>query len=186
MRKTFGMNKHQKAAHKKGERRVSKVEVQELLTMALSDETEDRLTAAENLCPCHVRTRIPAVWEALYRLMEDPDARVRQAAWHTIEDGGKPTDEAGAALLERLFKQETDPKVKRFAEQTLNKVLGPRRDKDLALLWLAGKPQVQQRGRCNFCAAQNVVVHYELNTQIPAGDSHRAALICADCAAAMQ
>src|SRR5258706_16113998 len=115
MRKTFGMNKHQKAAHKQGERQAGREQIQELLVMAESEEREDRLIAAENLCPCHVRARIPAVWEALYRLMEDPGRQVRQAAWHTIEDGGKPADEAGSDLLEALCRKETDPKVKQFA-----------------------------------------------------------------------
>src|SRR5437763_13258113 len=102
MRKTFGMNKHQKRAHRPGEAHVSKQDIPGLLELAWSEDPDDRLFAARYLCPCHVRTRIEPVWDALYRLMEDVDPRVRQQAWHTIEDGGKPGDEAAAERLEAI------------------------------------------------------------------------------------
>jgi hypothetical protein len=182
MRKTFGMNKHQKAAHKKGEPQVGKEQVAELLEMSRSEDPEDRLAAAENLCPCHVRCRIPAVWDALYRMMEDADVRVRQAAWHTIEDGGRPTDDISVHLLERICRDEKDPKVKRFAERTLDRVLGPRRNKDRAALWLAGWPEIKQRGKCDFCGETDVCVERDMETMIPVGDYPRPALICERCA----
>src|SRR5579862_5216449 len=116
MPRKLGWNKHQKAAHKTGEARVGKEQVAELLEMACSADAEERLEAARYLCPCHVRTRIPAVWETLYRLMQDPDPRVRRQAWHTIEDGGTPRDAASRASLEQRFRGETDPKVRKFAE----------------------------------------------------------------------
>jgi hypothetical protein len=83
-------------------------QVAELLAMAQSNDEADRLSAAENLCPCHVRTRIPAAWDAIYLMMEDSSPRVRQAAWHTIEDGGKPGDEVSVDLLERLCRDEKE------------------------------------------------------------------------------
>jgi hypothetical protein len=181
MRKTFGMNKHQKAAHKKGERQAGKEQVAELLVLAESDDPDDRLVAAENLCPCHVRTHIPAVWEALYRMMEDTDRRVRQAAWHTVEDGGKPSDEEGAARLEAIFGREKDLKIRKFAEATLSKVLAERRNRDRAVLWLAGRPEIKQRGKCDFCGESDVFVSLEPSTLIPSGNDYRAALICENC-----
>ena len=181
MKKSLGSIKHQKRVHKKGEPQVSKEQVAELLVMAGSEDAEDRLIAAQNLCPCHVRTRIPAVWDALYKMMEDLDARVRHAAWHTIEDGGKPGDEASVELLERLCRQETDPKVRQFAERTLTKVLEPRGEKELTRLWLAGRPEIKMRGKCDFCAATNVFVERDLETMIPEGSVVRAALMCAEC-----
>ena len=142
---------------------------------------EDRLVAAENLCPCHVRTRIPAVWEALYRMMEDVDARVRQAAWHTIEDGGKPGNEASVERLERICRDEKDPKIKRFADRTLDKVLGKRGEKETALLWPAARPEVNMRGKCDFCAATDVFVERDFQTMIPTGNDMRPAPACAKC-----
>src|SRR5207248_2721971 len=84
MRKTSGMNRHQKAAHRAGEQRVGREEIEELLERSHSADPEERLTAARYLCPCHVRRRLQPVWDALYRLLEDADVRVRRAAWHTL------------------------------------------------------------------------------------------------------
>ena len=94
MPKTKGLNPHQKAAQKVGERRAGREQIAELLEKSKSEDADDRCEAAENLCPCHVRRRIPEVWDALYRMLEDPDVRVRRAAWHTLEDGGTPDDPA--------------------------------------------------------------------------------------------
>src|SRR2546430_11031445 len=105
MRKTLGMNKHQKAARKPGEVKVSREEVTELLELSCSSEPEDRLHAAKYLCPCHVQARIPAVWTALFRMMTDDDRRVRYQAWHALEDGGCPVKwrqwSTGATLRQR-------------------------------------------------------------------------------------
>ena len=83
-----------KEARRRGEHRAGREEIGELLVMSRSGDPEERFVAADNLCPCHVRTRIEEVQEALYRLMEDPDAKVRRAAWHTLLDGGYPKEDA--------------------------------------------------------------------------------------------
>lgn len=182
MSKVLGRNKHQKAAHKKGEPQVSRETVSELLEMACSLDAEDRLFAAEFLCPCHVKGRIPEVWQALYRMMEDEDWRVRRAAWHTLEDGGLPNDPEMFALLEKIYQKEPDTKVKKFAYSIIGKELEARKEKEMALLHLAARPPVRQRGKCDFCAASNVFVEYQFDTMIPTGDLPRAAMICDTCA----
>src|SRR5207244_4255588 len=125
MRKTLGLNKHQKAVRRAGEPRVGRGQIEELLGQARSSDPEDRRVAAQLLCPCHVRRRIEPVWEALYRLLEDPDVLVRRAAWHTLEDGGRPDDPALDEILSRTLRQETDAQVLRFARD----LAGPRKDR---------------------------------------------------------
>src|SRR5207249_9587787 len=115
MRKTLVMNRHQKAAYRTGEPRVGREQIEELLEQSHSDVPSERLVAAQFLCPCHVRPRIDAVWQALYRLLEDPDVEVRRAAWHTLEDGGRPDDPALDAILERTLAKESDRTVLSFA-----------------------------------------------------------------------
>ncbi|MCB0187660.1 MAG: HEAT repeat domain-containing protein, partial [Caldilineaceae bacterium] len=88
MAKRKGMNRYQKAAFRPGEHRTRQGDIEILLALAQSEDAEERCYAAQNLCPCHVRRRIDDVWQALYQMMEDPDVRVRRAAWHTLEDGG--------------------------------------------------------------------------------------------------
>jgi hypothetical protein len=178
MRKTLGLNKHQKAVRRAGEPRVGRDQIEELLQQSHSRDPEERRVAAQLLCPCHVRRRIDAVWEALYRLLEDSDVLVRRAAWHTLEDGGRPDDTALDAILDRTLRQETDTQVLRFAQH----VAGPRRDRELVVARLAGRVAPKPRGRCDFCGRTNVEVDRELDTMIPTGDLPRAAWICEQCA----
>ncbi len=125
-----------------------------------------------------MRTRIAPVWEALYRMLEDADVRVRRAAWHTLEDGGRPDDPTLDTILQRVLQSETDPQVRRFAE----KVAGPRRDRELTVMRMAGRRAIKQRGKCDFCGESNVFVDYALDTMIPTDSLPRAALICERCA----
>jgi hypothetical protein len=172
------MNKHQKAAHRLGERRVGREQLEELLEQAESTDPEERLEAAQFLCPCHVRRRVEAVWEALYRLLEDPDPRVRRAAWHTLEDGGTPEDPALDAIVERALQNETDATVRRFVEH----VAGPRRERERVVMAAMARPRPMERGRCDFCGEPNVPVERDLETMIPTDGLPRPALICARCA----
>lgn len=183
MRKTFGMNKHQKAAHRPGEVKVSKAEIADLLVMSCSSDVDDRLTAAQYLCPCHIQARLPAVWEAVFRMMEDEDPRVRFAAWHTWEDGGLPGDSAALATMQEILQREQDPKVRKFAQMILGKELDARRRQEMAQLHLAAKPAPKQHGKCDFCGASNVPVRRDLATTIPTRDLPRAAWVCERCAA---
>ncbi|MES4793204.1 MAG: hypothetical protein C4321_09730, partial [Chloroflexota bacterium] len=128
MRKTFGVNKHRQAAHKVGERRIGANEIPLLLELSRSEEPEERLTAATYMCPCHVRRRVEEIWAALYRLLEDPDPRVRRQAWYTLEDGGRPDDPALEAILERALASEADSSVRSMIER----VAGPRQNQALA------------------------------------------------------
>src|SRR5260370_24482754 len=146
------MNKHQKAVYRVGEPRVGRDEIQELLRLSGSSDAEERLVAAQFLCPCHVRRRIEAVWEALYRLLEDPDVRVRRAAWHTLEDGGRPDDPALDVILDRTLRSETDPQVRRFAQH----LAGPRWEKERMAARVMGRPEPKQRGRCDFCGEREI------------------------------
>ena len=178
MRKTPGRNKYQKAAHKPGERRVNREQIDELVEMSTSDEPEDRLEAAKYLCPCHVRRRVEPVWTALYRMLEDPDVRVRRAAWHTLEDGGHPDDPVLDAIFERVRQTETDPAILRFIKQ----LGGTRQDKDRLAMKLAGRRIVRERGKCDFCGESNRFVERDLETMIPTAGLPRPALICERCA----
>ncbi len=172
-----GMNKLQKAAHKPGERRVRREEIEYLLELSQSADAKDREIAAQGLCPCHVRRRLESVWRALYRMMEDPDVRVRRAAWHTLEDGGCPDDPALDEIFERALQTETDARVRRFVE-TLS---APRRQREDMIVKLAARSLFTQRGKCDFCGTLNIPVRNEFDIQIPTTDGSRQALICESC-----
>ncbi len=172
-----GLNKHQRAAFRPGEQRVGREEIQELLQLSRSADPADRLQAASFLCPCHVRRSIAEVWQALYRMLEDQDARVRRAAWHTLEDGGKPDDPALDAIIERTLERDTDRQVLNFARQFSQ---GRQKRKQVEFE-LAAVPEYAERGKCDFCGDQSAPVKQDFATELDVGGARRFALVCARC-----
>ena len=154
-------------------------ELDRLIELADSADPAERLHAAENLCPCHVRKRVEAAWEALYRLMQDPEVQVRRAAWHTLEDGGCPSDPALLPIFERAVANETDSQVRRWLEQFAAPALAERDRQDS--LRAAYMP-FQEYGRCDFCGETDRRVRTEYDTEITSsGGPRRLAQICQQC-----
>jgi hypothetical protein len=179
MAKTATLNKHQKAARRPGERRVSRGQVAELIRLAASDDAAERLTAATYLCPCHVRGRTDEIWDVVTRLMTDEAPKVRFAAWHTLEDGGLPVEPGVLARLRTLYDTETDETVRVVARSGLGKALAEEDRRELARL---RAPPVRETGKCDFCGDRGVAVTRDYDTMIPTGAMSRAALRCGRCA----
>lgn len=176
--RSAGRNSYQKAAHKAGEARVRRGQVDQLLALGKSGSAEDRLTAAKFLCPCHGRGRTEDIWNAIVALMADEDARIRFAAWHTLEDGGVPSEAGVLEQLEGLLAREADAGVRRLAKETIGPVLDHR---DRQALRHMRRPQAAMRGKCDFCGERDVVVRADLETRIPTEGLSRPALICRRC-----
>jgi len=176
-RRNRGLNRHQRAARKPGEERVSKAEIEELLCFAVSEDPEDRIFAATYMCPCHVRHHNEAVWQALYLMMEDQDPRVRRRAWHTLEGGGCPNDPVFEPILKRTLEKETDRQVLGFAKQFYK----PYQDRERVSIQVAGAHNRKQRGKCDFCGHIGVYVMQDFETEIPGERNIRAAWICDAC-----
>ena len=171
-------NKYQKRHHRRGENRLRGDKIDFYLAMAHSDDPEDRIAAMENLCPCHVRRRIDAVWEALYRGLQDPDINVRKAAWHTLDDGGRPNDPQLQPILEKIAKKETDPKLR---QRAVNLIQAARQMADKHQELVAQRTDYF-RGKCDWCSEANVQVTYDYETEFTGtGGQKRFALICSDC-----
>jgi len=171
------MNKHQRKAFRAGEVRVGREQIEELLEMSRSQDPGERFTAASYLCPCHVRRRIDEVWEALYRMLEDDDVKVRRAAWHTLEDGGKPDDAALDIIIERTLERENDRQVLNFARQFAK---GRNRRQEIEFEVLA-IPEYVERGKCDFCATANVPIKTDFETELDTSGDRRFAMVCEPC-----
>ena len=180
-RKLKGMNKHQKAIFRPGEHRVRLEDIAYYLTLAASDDADERLEAANNLCPCHVRKPIDEVQTAIFRMMEDPDARVRQAAWHTLEDGGVPDDPRLDPIFERAVANETNRAIRHFIAEFAEPRLREKQRVEQTRHERAGS-LFTQRGKCDFCGESNVPVKPDYETEIGANAAtRRLALICEPC-----
>ena len=173
-------NRHQKAAFRPGEARVSRAQVAELMTLACSSDADARLVAATYLCPCHVRGRTEAIWQAVLALMADADPRVRFAAWHTLEDGGVPGEDGVLERLATALDGEADPKVRGIALLAIGPLLAERDRRELGRM---RRPEFMRKGKCDFCSERDVFVREDFDTRIPTAGLSRAALICRSCSA---
>lgn len=176
-KKLTGMNKHQRKAHRRREDRLRSDGIEYYLSLAYSDNPEERAQAMENLCPCHVRKRIDAVWVALYKGLVDPDLRVRRAAWHTLDDGGNPNDPRLQPLLQKIVKTETDTTLRQRALDLI-KATQKIEDEKQALL---SKKTHTFNGRCDWCGTSNVPVSYDYETEFETDGTKRFTLICGTC-----
>lgn len=168
---------HRKRAFKQGERRVRGDEIWHYVELSKSDDPGDRLRAAKNLCPCHVRRRIDEVWDALFRMMEDDDVEVRRAAYHTLEDGGRLDDPKLESIFKRAWENETDPKVIEF----LNEFDGDRGERERVEMQAATISKYADRGKCDFCGDTDVPVRKDFDTEIPDGGHRRPGWLCEAC-----
>jgi hypothetical protein len=177
MPKVKNLNKHQKRATKMGEKRVRGDEIWEYVELSKSEDPAHRLEAAKNLCPCHVRRRIDEVWDALYRMMEDPAVEVRRASYHTLEDGGKLDDPQLREIFARAWETETDKQVIRFLKEfDAGKDQRERVEMNATMV-----SKYAANGKCDFCGESNVSVRTDFDTEIPDGGSRRLALLCEAC-----
>ena len=106
--------------------------------------------------------------------MEDPDVRVRRAAWHTLEDGGCPTDPALEPIFDRAVACETDSQVRRFVEMF---ALPNQQERAQREMLRAAHSPYQQRGKCDFCAETGLALRVDYQTEL----AGRFALICREC-----
>jgi len=160
--KKLPQNNYQKRVHRRGEDRLRGDGIDYYLSLASSLDPTDREMAMKNLCPCHVRRQIDAVWEALYRGLQDPDLKVRQAAWHTLDDGGRPDDPKLRTVFEQIAQTETDAKLRQRAAalvQSAQKI-------QVEMAERIGQKAHYFRGKCDWCGAVNVLVTYVYDTEI--------------------
>ena len=121
------------------------------------------------------------VWEALYRMLEDPDLGVRKAAYHTLTDGGNPDDPDLDDVFERASRNETDRKLQRRIQGFLNDRKARAREREgLEQKVAATVSDYAVKGKCDFCG-EDRPVREDYDTQIPGGSGNRAGLVCEVC-----
>lgn len=183
-KKRKGMNAHQKAIFKAGDHRTRQGDVEYYLELSRSTDPTERLEAAQNLCPCHVRRKIDDVWRALFRMMEDSDSLVRRAAWHTLEDGGVPDDPAIAPIFQRAvanLDRESDRSTRLFIQEFAVPFIRASEQVDLERKRLSAD-RYREKGKCDFCGQSGVGIRREYDTEIKDNNgSMRFGNICKEC-----
>jgi HEAT repeat protein len=84
-----------------------------LLALSADPDPRARRVAAKHLCPCHLRTDVPEVWDRLQELARDPDAGVRRDAVHALGDGSPRHRQAQVLEVLASLRNDPDRKVRR-------------------------------------------------------------------------
>ena len=170
-------NGFQRRNFRRGERRLRGDEVRYYRALADSEDPQDRIEAMENLCPSHVRKRIDVVWEALYHGLQDSELKVRQAAWHTLDDGGRPNDPKLYPIMVEIANTETDPKLKQQATELVQAVQTVEYKKQD----LSGQRHHYFTGKCDWCGDSTAKVCQLYDNELEIGGTVRLAQACDDC-----
>ena len=77
----------------------------ELIEITRVPDSDVRLKATKEMCPCKVREDIPEFWDRLFELSQDEDPKVRYQVMHNLCDGSPVKYELQVVeCLERLAK----------------------------------------------------------------------------------
>ena len=167
----------------RGERRLRGNELTSYLAMANSEDPKERLEAMKNLCPCHVRKRVDAAWDALYSGLQDIDLKVRQAAWHTLEEnhGGRPNDPKRYPLMVEISKTEVNPKLRQNAKSIVRNAQSQKQNIEDKKHDLLGKRSNYFQGKCDWCGDSSAEVDFLYDSEIQIGTTVRLAQACDTC-----
>ena len=165
-------NGFQRRQFGRGECRLRGNELASYLAMANSENPKERLEAMKNLCPCHIRKRFDAVWDALYRGLQDIDLKVRQAAWHTLEENhdGRLNAPKLYPLMVEISKNEENPKLRQNAKSIVGNAQSQKQNIEDKKHDFLGKRSNYFQGKCDWCGgSSSAEVYYIYENEIQIG-----------------
>lgn len=101
--------------------RIPANELGRVLALTRDPEPRVRQAALMNLCPCHLRSDRPEVWERVFEMACDADRGVRKQVFHTLSDGSPGRlEERVVATLESM-RHDPDRTLRRGVRSLLAK-----------------------------------------------------------------
>ena len=96
-------------------------EIDRALALTHDPEPRVRRAALMNLCPCHLQSDRPEVWERVFEMACDADIGVRKQVFHTLGDGSPGRlEERVVATLESM-RHDADRTLRRGVRSLLAK-----------------------------------------------------------------
>lgn len=101
--------------------RLTADDIDRVLALTHDPEPRVRQAALMNLCPCHLRSDMPEVWERVFELASDANVGVRKQVLHTLGDGSPGRlEERVVATLESM-RHDPDRRLRRGVRSLLAK-----------------------------------------------------------------
>ncbi len=99
--------------------RLAVEEIDRALALTHDPEPRVRQAALMNLCPCHLRGDVPAVWERVFEMAGDADAGVRKQVFHTLADGSPARLEERVVTTLESLRSDPDRTLRRGVRSVL-------------------------------------------------------------------
>ena len=84
-----------------------------------SEDSDIRLEATKQLCPCKVLKDIEVFWDRVFELVDDEDVRIRARILHIICDGSPPRLEDRVYEALKEFNRDKDSEIRRTAHKVI-------------------------------------------------------------------
>jgi hypothetical protein len=102
-----------------GGRRLSADETERALRLTHDANPRLRQAALMNLCPCHVKSDLPEVWDRVFEMAADPDRHIRRQVLHTLGDGSPRRLEGRVVEALEAMRLDPDPRLRRNVRRLL-------------------------------------------------------------------
>ena len=90
-----------------------------ILKYTHSEDSDIRLEATKQLCPCKVLKDIEVFWDRVFELVDDEDVRIRARILHIICDGTPPRLEDRVYEALKEFNRDKDSEIRRTAHKVI-------------------------------------------------------------------
>lgn len=93
--------------------------VEGVIALTHSEDPKVRKATLRDMCPCHVKDNIDALWQRIMEMANDPDPNVRYQVMHNLCDGSPLCREDDVIRTLEEMHDDPDKKVRRKVHQVL-------------------------------------------------------------------
>jgi len=90
-----------------------------VIALTHSSDSKVRKSTLRDMCPCHVKANIEALWQRIMEMHDDPDPKVRYQVMHNLCDGSPLSREADVIRTLESMHNDQDKKVRRQVHRVL-------------------------------------------------------------------
>jgi hypothetical protein len=117
------INKLSEASTSKSKEVVSKIketeDIDEILEYTRHEHPEVRLSALQQLCPCHVKNNVDEFWNRILEMVDDSEMGIKKQVLHNLCDGSPKERETDIIQAIKKLSREDDKEIRRICHKVL-------------------------------------------------------------------